>query len=216
MDYRSLIVESGKKMSHSDLTVSTYGNISYRDPETGRVYLTPSGMDYDTITEDDIVVVDLDGNRLEGERKPTIEAGMHLLIYKARPDVNAIIHTHPLYSMVYACQGETIPLFTDGAAQTLGDVVRTSKYALPGSPEMAENVVKALGDKAMSCLVRSHGAVAVGKDMKTAFKVCTILETTAHIYQMIQATGKEPLSLNDTDVEEMRDFAKHRYGQTAR
>ena len=66
MDYRSLIVESGKKMSHSDLTVSTYGNISYRDPETGRVYLTPSGMDYDTITEDDIVVVNLDGNRLEG------------------------------------------------------------------------------------------------------------------------------------------------------
>lgn len=216
MDYRRLIVESGVKMSHSDLTVSTYGNISCRDPETGLIYLTPSGMNYDTVTEDDIIVVDLEGNRVRGERKPTIEAGMHLAIYRARPDVNAIIHTHPLYSMVYACQGAEIPIFMDGAAQTLGDTVRVSTYALPGSPEMAENVVEALGDKAMSCLVRSHGAVCVGADMKAAFKVCTILEMAAHIYQMIQATGREPLPLRQEDIEAMQDFAKHRYGQTAR
>ena len=213
MDYRSLIVESGKRMSHSGLTVETWGNISYRDPETGLVYLTPSGMNYDTIVEDDIVVLDLDGNRVRGKRRPTIETGMHLGIYKARPEINAVIHTHPLYSMVYACKAEPIPLFMDEAAQMLGDVVRPSEYALPGTPEMAEAVIKVLGKKAMSCLVRSHGAVCLGQDMETAFKVCTVLEVTAHIYQMIQATGGAPAEMTQENIDAMQNFVKYHYGQ---
>lgn len=109
MDYRKLIVESGLRMSTSGLTVETWGNISARNPETGLVYLTPSAMQYNTITEEDVVVCDLDGNIVQGTRKPTIEMGMHLAIYRARQDVNAVIHTHPTYSMVYSCQGKDIP-----------------------------------------------------------------------------------------------------------
>ena len=95
MNYRELIVKSGLRMANSGLTVETWGNISVRDPETGLVYLTPSAMPYDTITADDVVVCDLDGNIVEGTRKPTIETGMHLAIYRSRKDVNAVIHTHP-------------------------------------------------------------------------------------------------------------------------
>ena len=98
MNYNKLIVESGKRMSGSGLTVETWGNISYRDPETQLVYLTPSAMLYDTIVEDDVVVCKLDGTVVEGTRKPTIETDMHLSIYRNREDVNAIIHTHPIYS----------------------------------------------------------------------------------------------------------------------
>ena len=146
MNYKQLIVESGKRMSGSGLTVETWGNISFRDKETGLVYLTPSAMLYDTIVEDDVVVCRLDGTIVEGERKPTIETEMHLSVYRNREDVNAIIHTHPIYSMVYAAQGKDIPLIIDEAAQILGDVCRCADYALPGSAELAETCVKARGE----------------------------------------------------------------------
>ena len=213
MDYRTLIVESGKRMSHMGLTVGTWGNISCRDPETNLAYLTPSGMNYDTITEDDIVVMDLDGNRVMGERRPTIEVPMHLGIYKARPEINAVIHTHAIYSLIYACKEEPIPLFMDEAAQLLGDVVRPSRYELPGTPEMGAAVVEALGDKAMACLVRSHGAVCLGPDMATAFKVSDVLEATARVYQLIQATGREPAEMKQEHIEAMQAFVKTSYGQ---
>ena len=93
MDFKKCIVESGKKLENSGLTVETWGNISIRDPETGLVYLTPSAMKYSTIVEDDVVVCRLDGTIVEGHRKPTIETGLHLAIYRNREEVNAVIHT---------------------------------------------------------------------------------------------------------------------------
>ena len=96
MNFKKLIVDSGLRMLNSGYTIETWGNISFRDKETNLVYLTPSGMDYSTITEDDVVVCDLQGNIVEGTRVPTIETGLHLAVYRARPEVNAILHTHPI------------------------------------------------------------------------------------------------------------------------
>ena len=213
MNYKQLIVESGKRMSGSGLTVETWGNISFRDKETGLVYLTPSAMLYDTIVEDDVVVCRLDGTIVEGERKPTIETEMHLSVYRNREDVNAIIHTHPIYSMVYAAQGKDIPLIIDEAAQILGDVCRCADYALPGSAELAENCVKALGERSNSCLIHSHGAVCVSGDMDGAFKTAKVLEVTAQIYYMIEATGGKPAGISDENIQAMQDFVKNSYGQ---
>lgn len=213
MNYKQLIVESGKRMSGSGLTVETWGNISFRDKETGLVYLTPSAMLYDTIVEDDVVVCRLDGTIVEGERKPTIETEMHLSVYRNREDVNAIIHTHPIYSMVYAAQGKNIPLIIDEAAQILGDVCRCADYALPGSAELAENCVKALGERSNSCLIHSHGAVCVSGDMDGAFKTAKVLEVTAQIYYMIEATGGKPAGISDENIKAMQDFVKNSYGQ---
>ena len=213
MNYKKLIVESGKRMAGSGLTVETWGNISIRDPETGLVYLTPSAMLYDTILEYDVVVCKLDGTVVEGKRKPTIEKDMHLSIYQNRKEVNAIIHTHPLYSMVYASQGKDIPLVIDEAAQALGDVCRCTEYALPGSMELAENCVKALGEKANSCLIHSHGAVCLGADIDGAFKTATVLEVTAQIYYMVEATGGKPAGISPENIAAMQDFVKNSYGQ---
>lgn len=213
MNYKKLLVESGKRMAGSGLTVETWGNISYRDSETGLVYLTPSAMDYDTIVEEDIVVCKLDGTIVEGTRKPTIETQMHLSVFQNREDVNAIIHTHPLYSMVYASQGKDIPLIIDEAAQVLGDTCRCADYALPGSQELADNCLKALGTKANACLVHSHGAVCVGGDMEGAFKTAKVLEVTAQIYYMIEATGGKPAGISDENIAIMQDFVQNSYGQ---
>lgn len=213
MNYKKLIVDSGKRMAGSGLTVETWGNISVRDSETGLVYLTPSAMLYDTIVEDDVVVCTLDGKIVEGTRKPTIETEMHLSVYRNRAEVNAVIHTHPLYSMVYAAQGKDIPLIIDEAAQIMEDVCRCTEYALPGSQELADNCVKALGEKANSCLIHSHGAVCVGENMEGAFKVAKVLEVTSQIYYMIEATGGKPVGISDENIAAMQDFVKNSYGQ---
>lgn len=213
MNYKQLIVENGKRMAGSGLTVETWGNISFRDKETGLVYLTPSAMLYDTIVEDDVVVCRLDGTIVEGERKPTIETDMHLSVYRNREDVNAIIHTHPIYSMVYAAQGKDIPLIIDEAAQVLGDVCRCADYALPGSKELAKNCVEALGKKANTCLIHSHGAVCVSGDMEGAFKTAKVLEVTAQIYYMIEAAGGKPVGISEENIKAMQNFVKNSYGQ---
>ena len=181
MDYKKYLVDCGMRMFKSGLTVETWGNISIKDPETGLIYLTPSGMDYDIIKPDDIIVMDREMNIVEGERKPTIEYGMHVRIMNARPDVHAVIHTHPVDSQVFACLHRDIPPIIDEAAQLLGGTVKCAEYALPGSDELADNVVSALGDGA-ACMMANHGAVCVGKDMDSAFRVCTVLEMTAKIY----------------------------------
>ncbi|MEG1819241.1 MAG: class II aldolase/adducin family protein [Oscillospiraceae bacterium] len=213
MNYKKLIVESGLRMLNSGYTVETWGNISYRDQETNLVYLTPSGMDYTTINEDDVVVCDLEGNIVEGKRKPTIETGLHLAIYKARPEVNAVVHTHPIYSTVFSCCEEDIPLVIDEAAQTLGGTVKTAEYALPGSPELAANCIVALGTESNACLLKAHGAVCVGENMDAAFKVSKVLEVTAEIYQMIRSMGKTPYILSDENISAMQYFVKNIYGQ---
>lgn len=213
MNYRKLIVENGLRMLGSGLTVETWGNISCRDSKTGLVYMTPSAMDYKTIKEEDVVVCSLDGTIVEGTRKPTIEKDLHLSIYRARSEVNAVVHTHPIYSMIYACQGKDIPLIIDEAAQALGDVCKSACYALPGSKELAEECIKALGNEANSCLLHSHGAVCIGANMDGAFKVATVLEATAQIYYMIESTGGKAIIISDENVMAMKDFVKNHYGQ---
>lgn len=211
-DYKKLIIESGKRMLGSGLTVETWGNISAKDSDTGLIYLTPSGMDYSTITEEDVVVCDSEGNIVEGFRKPTVEKGLHIAVYKNRPEIGAVIHTHPIYSMVYAAQGKDISIITDEAAQVLGDTTKCAEYALPGSTELAENSIKALGKKSNACLLNSHGAVCLGTNMNAAFKTAKVLEMTAQILYMIEAAGGKPIGITDENISIMQEMMKS-YGQ---
>lgn len=211
MDFRKIIVDAGVRMLHSGLTVETWGNISVRDPETGLVYLTPSAMAYDVLTPDDIVTMRLDGSVATGNRKPTVESGMHLGIYRERPDVHAVIHTHPVQSTVFGVLHRSIPPVVDEAAQVLGGEVKVTEYALPGTAELAANVVKTLGSGA-ACLIANHGAVCVGKDIHAAFRVCEVLEMTAQIYRMALAIG-EPNVISEENVAYMKNFMENHYGQ---
>jgi L-fuculose-phosphate aldolase len=210
--YKKLILDAGLRMLRSGLTVETWGNISARDPQTGLIYLTPSAMHYDILCEDDIVVTKLDGTVVESRRKPSIEMDLHIGIYRARPDINAVVHTHPIHSQVFAVLREDIPPVIDEAAQIMGGAVRCAAYALPGSPELAKNCVEALGKNGRACLLANHGAVCIGADMDGAFKVSTVLEMTAHIYQLARAIGK-PVPLEANLIQVMHDFAYNQYGK---
>ncbi len=213
MDLKQQLVDAGVRLLETGCTVETWGNISCLDRDTNMMYITPSGMDYKTMTADDISLCDLDGNWVSGPRKPSVEAGLHALIYRNRPDVGCVLHTHPTHSTVFSCMGETIPLILDEAAQVLGAPVKTAPYALPGTAELAQNCVDALGQDSNACLLQSHGAVCVANDLKGAFKVATVLEMTAEIYQKIRAIGGTPYTISPEHIATMQDFVKHHYGQ---
>jgi L-fuculose-phosphate aldolase len=212
--FREAVLSAGRQMQDRDLTVETWGNISVRDPASGRIYLTPSGMDYSTLKPEDICVLDPEGNILEGNRKPSVEKMLHVLVYQKRKDVNAILHTHPVSSTVFAVLHEGIPVVTDEMAQAIGGPVRCAAYGLPGSEELAHSTAEALGD-VQACLMANHGALCVGKDMKECFKVATVLETAADIYTKARAIGK-PVEISAENTAWMRDFALHHYGQKQR
>jgi L-fuculose-phosphate aldolase len=207
--FKKLIVETGRELYKQNLTIGTWGNISILDSETGLIYIKPSGMDYNEINLEDVIVINKQGKTIEGFRKPSIEMPMHLSIYNARKDVGAIVHYHPVYSSVLAVTGFNLPGICEDFVQIVGEKVLCAKYALPGSDELAENAVASLGNRNAVFLL-NHGTLCVGKDMKEAMKVCHVVEKTAHIYILSKSVGKCRI-IPEEDIKIMQDSAKNSY-----
>ncbi|MBU1661535.1 MAG: class II aldolase/adducin family protein [Chloroflexi bacterium] len=209
--YKQIVVDAGLTMLREGLTVGTWGNVSVRDSETGLIYISPSGMEYQSIQIEDIVVLDASLNIVDGFRMPSIEKEMHAAVYNARSDANAVIHTHPLYSTVLGVNDMELPAISEDFAQIVGDKIICSEYALPGTPELAQNAVKALG-KRNAVLLPNHGTMSVGEDMKNALMVCQVVEKAAHIYILAKSIGT-PHLISDEDIKAMQDYKKNVYGQ---
>jgi L-fuculose-phosphate aldolase len=189
------VVDTARQMSEKGLVVGTSGNVSLRFKDSeGRdvVAITPSGLSYDIMKPDDIVIVDLEGQRVEGDLAPSIETMLHTGIYKMRKKVNAVIHTHPVYGSVIAVAGLEIPPILDDQVTQIGGEIKVAQYALSGSPEMTTNVLAALGPR-NAALLANHGAIALGRNMQDAFVVCQLLEKTAKIYLLALGLGKPNL-----------------------
>lgn len=209
-ELKSMIIKVSKEILKKGLTVGTWGNISLIDRSYDLIYITPSGMDYNRIVENDIVVLNFEGKVVDSNRKQSVETPMHLAVYKARPDVNSVIHYHPIHSTVLAITNTEIPGISEDFVQIIGDKVICSKYALPGTQELASNVVVGLGNR-NAVLLPNHGALCVGKDIDDAFRVCTVLEKTAKIFIMVKNIGSYSL-ISDKDIKIMQDAIKS-YGQ---
>jgi len=182
------------------------GDVSLRDPETGYIYICPSATprqvipNWGMVSPTDIVVTDIEGNALEDNwMVKTVEAKMHYEIYKARQEVNAIVHSHALYSTVFAAAGKNVPPCTVEAAFLGGEII-CAEYAKIGSQLLADNIINALGEKKKAALLRNHGAVVVGKNFREAFCVSDYLEKLAHIAILVHSMGFEPISVDVTDL----------------
>ena len=151
--------------------------------------ITPMGRSYDMLEAEDVVVVDHEMEAVEGELAPSSESLLHLAVYSRRPDVGAVVHTHAVYSSVAAVAGLEIPAIIDEMVVSIGGPVQVSEYAFPGSPELAENVCAALGQR-MAALIGSHGAVGVGRDLREAVDVCELTERIAQIFVFSSLLGK--------------------------
>jgi L-fuculose-phosphate aldolase len=210
-ELKQVVAETGLTLVKEGLTVGTWGNFSLRDPETGLIYITPSGMNYSSITTNDIVVLDNELNIVDGFRKPSVEKVMHVSVYNARPDVNAVIHTHPLYSTVLGVNRMDLPGISEDFVQIVADKMICSEYALPGTPELARNAVEALGER-NGVLLPNHGTLVVGPDMSNAFTICYVVEKTAHTYILALSIGT-PNLISMEDILAMQDYAHNKYGQ---
>ncbi len=209
--YKQKVVDGGISMVQRGLTVGTWGNVSVRDPETGLIYVKPSAMNYNRITTDDVVVLNSNLEIVDGHRKPTIEYKFHIGIMNARPEINVVIHTHPVFSAVFGVIQEDIPGVSEDFVQLVGSRVINCTYALPGTEELALHVVEGLADR-RAVMIPNHGTVCCGEDMETAFKVCFVVEKSARIYLLAKSAGT-PHIISDEDIRFMQDFAKYHYGQ---
>lgn len=208
---RQKVVEKGIEILSSNLTVGTWGNISCRVPTKDYFAITPSGMSYEALEPDDIVVVDYSGKILSGTRQPSIELPLHLAIYQARTDVQAIIHTHSPYATALAVARKGIPGAVEDLVQIVGGNVRVNEYALPGTQQLGVNTVKALEGR-NAVLLANHGMLGVGRDLNEALKVCQVVEKSAQIIIFAQLMGGI-VELSQEDIEGMRTFYLNSYGQ---
>ena len=178
------VLEAALHMVESGLAVGTMGNVSLRLKGSGSselIAITPSGCYCDLLQSDDIVIVDFKGNPVENGLPPSSELKLHAAIYQARSDVNAIVHSHSIYGSVASVIGQNIPPIMDDQVACLGGEIEIAKYALPGSRELAQNAVSALGNR-NAVILANHGTVGVGLSLREAFTNCELLEKTAMIF----------------------------------
>lgn len=211
INLREEIIKYGKIIYAGKHVEGTGGNISARMPQDRNLFMiTPSGMPYNELKPEDIVICNLDGEIIEGNRKPSIEKNMHAEIYKIRGDVDAIIHTHSLYSAALAIARTPLPAIEAGLAM-IGDTIDVAEYANPGTKELAKNVAKTLGKKG-AVLVANHGLVAVSNNLKGAFNIVGQVEHGGRLYFLASTTGKV-FMIPKKECEEIRQFVTKKYGQ---
>lgn len=207
---RKDIVRFGRKLLASHLTTGSGGNLSVINRSLNLVAIKPSGVDYQILEPEDIVILTPDGEIIEGALKPSSEIHFHLALYQARPDIFAIVHTHQAYATTLACLHWELPAvhYLVGFS---GNKVPLAPYATYGTSQLAENIVSSLGVY-NACLMANHGLVAVGPNLEAAFTTAEQIELTAQIYLLSKSVGN-PIILGDEEMKlVIEKFKTH--GQT--
>ena len=213
MEYREEVCKFAKKMLESGFVTGSAGNISMRVPdEDNRYVITPTSVGYEEMDPSMVVVVDGEGDLMvDVDYGPSVETAMHTAIFKARPDIGAIIHSHAVYSTIMAVIRKPIPAVIEELVVYVGDEVVVAEYASAGSDDLAKFAVKALGQNA-AILLANHGNLCAGKNLKKAFNLCALVEKSAKIYVEAMKLGgihKLPDEVVDAEKEmykAMKDY----------
>jgi len=168
----------------------TGGNVSARFENEERVGVTPSGRSYHDLKPEDICIIDFDKSLVSGMLPPSVEAGMHLSVYRNRPDVGAVIHTHQLYASVLSVINEPIPPIFDEVSLHLGDPIEVVPYGPSGSPNLIANVAARVGNGCSAYILQNHGALCLGETLEEAVRNAELLEKAAAVYHHALCTGK--------------------------
>lgn len=197
-DEREAIVEYCIKLIEHGLTKGTGGNISIFNRNDKIMAISPSGLDYYAAKPEDVVVLDLNGNVIEGRRKPSTEYKLHRIFYVKRDDCNSVVHCHAMFSGVLACLHWPIPA-SHYMIALAGKDVRCAEYATFGTQELAENAFEAMKDR-NAVLLGNHGLLAVSADLPNAFNIAEEIEFCAEMYYRAKCVG-EPVILSDAEME---------------
>ena len=199
------------KLWENRLVMWTSGNVSARDPKTDLVVIKPSGVSYDKLLPDNLVVVDLNGNIIEGNLKPSVDMATHLYVYKHRPEVMSVIHTHSTYASAFAAIGKPIPVCLTAMADFFGRDIPVGELVLIGEEEIGKEIVRKIGNS-KAIIMKNHGPFTIGASVNEALKAAIFLEETAKVLIMSRILG-EPQPIPEFMVKILHKNYNEKYGQ---
>jgi len=202
LEERTMVVEYGQRMLAAGLVKGSGGNISLCNSDKTLLAITPTGVPYDIMLPEDVVVLNLQGNQVDGDKLPSSEVAFHLGLVNLRPDIFSVVHTHSIHATTVACLGWELPAvhYLIGHA---GGKVPVAPYATFGSKELSKHVLNTMGT-GNAVLMANHGLVATGSTLKKAFAAAEMVEYVAQIYLQARAVGT-PVILSEEAMEDVLD-----------
>jgi L-ribulose-5-phosphate 4-epimerase len=212
-DLREQVAELHQELVRYGLVVWTAGNVSARVPGHDLLVIKPSGISYDALTADSIVVCDLDGKLVDGDLSPSSDTAAHAYVYRHRPDVNGVVHTHSTYASAWAAIGEPIPCALTAMADEFGGEIPLGPFSRIGDDSIGRGVVETLaGHRSPAVIMRNHGVFTIGRSAKDAVKAAVMCEDVARSTHLARQLG--PLvPIEQSDVDALFDRYQNVYGQ---
>ena len=207
---REEVYETTLKVTADRIAYGSQGNVSALDRETGYIVITPTAIPYSKMVPGDMAVVDQEGRLVEAKWKPTMEMSMHLIFYRERKDVGAVVHSHATYATVFGVLHEDLPVILTEASTCLGAPVPIAPYGRPGSKELARIALETMGD-GVATILAQHGLLTVGADLGQAYDTTMAVETSAHVVIMARSMGGQIHTMAIEEVAYMRDFYLTKY-----
>jgi L-ribulose-5-phosphate 4-epimerase len=210
-ELRREVCLANKELPRQGLVTMTSGNVSGRDPQTGLVAIKPSGVSFEALTPEDIVLVDPEGKVVEGRLKPSVDTVTHLVIFRGLAEMNAVIHTHSNYATAFAACGQPIPVYLTAMADELGGPIPCGAFARIGGEEIGRVVVETIG-LCRACLLQNHGVFAVGPTVAAALKTAVMVEDLAKTTWLALQLGT-PIPIPGAEVRQLYERYHAKYGQ---
>jgi L-ribulose-5-phosphate 4-epimerase len=208
---RNTVCELNIEIKRNNLVALTLGNVSARDFQTNLVVIKPSGVPYDELTPDKLVVVDLNGTIIEGRYRPSVDMATHLYVYKHRNDIGGVVHTHSPYASSFAVIGKPLPVYMTAMADEFGCSVPVGKLAPIGGEDIGKEIIKSIG-KSPVILMKQHGVFTVGSTAESALRAAILVEDVAKIAHLALSIGK-PDPIPKSIVDKLHTRYKTKYGQ---
>jgi L-ribulose-5-phosphate 4-epimerase len=205
------LVQLHLELPKNNLVVWTSGNVSARDPETGLVVIKPSGVRYEDLHPEQMVIVNLEGEVVEGELKPSSDTASHLYIYRHRPDVGGVVHTHSPYATAFAAVGRPIPVVLTAIADEFGGPIPCGDFCLIGDESIGKMIVDSIG-ASPAVLLKNHGVFTIGRTAEAAVKAAVMTEDNARTVWLALQLG-QPEEIPADDVARLHRRYTHVYGQ---
>jgi L-ribulose-5-phosphate 4-epimerase len=212
-ELRSRVAALHTELVRYGLVAWTSGNVSGRVPGEKLFVIKPSGISYDDLTADSIVVCDLDGNLVEGDLSPSSDTAAHAYVYRARPDVGGVVHTHSTYASAWAARNEPIPCVLTAMADEFGGDIPVGPFALIGDDSIGQGIVETLAEsRSPAVLMRNHGVFTIGKDARAAVKAAVMCEDVARTVH-IAKTGGPLAPIDPAHIDSLYHRYQTVYGQ---